>query len=159
MNTERIKETALYKTHRWPRRDKIGPTLCNGVPSSLMGNHIMHTGCGSRPTNYYLLAPPHPTFFPTPFPTSFPLPCPLSSLCRVSIAHLIHRLPVAAHYRVCMCVCYVRALLAQLSGLFLRPPCMTERDRGGLRLLCPIPLRWCPRRGFSHLSCKLHLGD
>ena len=27
VNAERIKETALYKTHRWPRRDKIGPTL------------------------------------------------------------------------------------------------------------------------------------
>ena len=27
VNTARIKDTEMYKTHRWPRRDKTGPTL------------------------------------------------------------------------------------------------------------------------------------
>ena len=27
VNTARIKDTEMYKTHRWPRRDKAGPTL------------------------------------------------------------------------------------------------------------------------------------
>ena len=31
VNTTRIRETALYKTHRWPRRDKIGPTLVGSL--------------------------------------------------------------------------------------------------------------------------------
>ena len=53
---------------------------------------------------------------------------------------------------VCVCCC-VYSVFVSLS-LFHPAP---VHDRAGLGVVCcsPIPLRWCPRRGFSHLLVPL----